>query len=122
MILVATSHAETREAIVPLIADEGYEVAGVECGDEVVRRARFRRPALVIIDCGLPDSFNLLARIRGEPTARQTPLVMFSIDDEDAREKALLTGADAYVPKGSLDWAELLLEIRRYAGPPTRQP
>jgi CheY-like chemotaxis protein len=121
MIWVVTSHAQTREALVPLVAAKGYEVAGVECGDEVVKRARFRKPTLVIIDCALPDSFDLLARIRAEPVARETPLVMFSIDDDDVREKALLKGADAYVPKGSLDWAELLMEIHRYAGPPAGQ-
>lgn len=119
MILVVASHQETREALTPLVASRGYPVDAIECGDELLKRLRFQRPSLVIIDCGLKDSFKMLKSVRAEPVAAATPVVMFSVNDENLREKALLQGADAYVPKGSLDWIELMAEIERFVGPPT---
>jgi CheY-like chemotaxis protein len=118
MICIVTDHTETRELLVPLIATKGYETAGIECGDEVIKRMRFRPVSLVVIDCGLPDSFELIQKIRAESKGRSVPVVLFTRADEDLQEKAMLKGADAYVPKGSLDWVELLSEIQRFAGSP----
>jgi CheY-like chemotaxis protein len=118
MIWVVTDHHPTRQELVPLIAAEGYEVSEVECGDELLKRIRFQRPVLVILDCGMRDSFETLETIRREQRGRPLPVVMFSTGGEDLKEKALLRGADAFVRKGSLDWAELLVEVVRFAGPP----
>ena len=115
MILVVAHQPETRDALIPLITRAGHPAAAVDCGEEVLKRVRFQKPSLVILDCGIADSFDTLANIRAEPSARSTPVVMFSADDENLMQKALLQGADAYVPKGSLDWSELLTEIRRFA-------
>lgn len=119
MIWVVTNHPGTRQSLMPLIAAKGYPVEEFDCGDEVLRRVRFQTVALIIIDCGIMGSFDMLKAIRGEPQSRTIPVVMFSIDDQNLKDKALLAGADAYVPKGSLDWAELLVEVVRFAGPPT---
>src|ERR1700677_1182467 len=118
MIWVVTDHHSTRELLVPLINAKGYKAADIECGDEVLKRIQFQMPVLVVVDCGLPDSFELIAKVRGGARSRSVPIVMFTRADEDLREKAILKGADAFIPKGSMDWAELLVEIRRFAGPP----
>lgn len=118
MIWVVTNHHGTRQSLVPLIASKGYQVAEIDCGDEVLKRVRFQPLALIIIDCGVPDSFDMLKGIRGDARSHAIPVVMFSIDDQNLKDKALLAGAHAYVPKGSLDWAELLVEVVRFAGAP----
>lgn len=118
MIWVVTNHDGTRQSLVPLIAAKGYQVAEIDCGDDVLKRVRSERPALIIIDCGVPDSFEMLKKVRGEVQSWRIPVVMFSIDDQNLKDKALLAGADAYVPKGTLDWAELLVEVVRFAGAP----
>src|SRR3954454_2091686 len=119
MIWVVSDKQATRDALVPLITAMRYQVAGVECGDDVVKRLRFQTASLVIVDCALPDSFDLITKIRSHPRSATMPVVMFSTDSQNLKEKALLKGADAYVPKGSLDWAELMDEVRRFAGPPS---
>ena len=121
MIWIVTNHHETRSALVPLIMAKGYAAEEIECGDEVVKRLRFQHPILIVIDCGMPDSFETLNTIRGEPRSQATPVLMFSINDENLKEKSLLMGADGYVGKGSLDWIELLAEVVRLAGPPSAQ-
>jgi DNA-binding response OmpR family regulator len=118
VILLVTSHAQTRDNLGPLIAQRGYPVSHVDCGESVMAHVRFKPTSAVILDCGLPDAFELLEMIRGDHRTRATPVVMFSADDRDLRDRALLKGADSYVPKGSMDWAELLAEIERLAGGP----
>jgi two-component system alkaline phosphatase synthesis response regulator PhoP len=118
MIWVVTDHHPTRQDLVPLIVARGYEVEEIDCGDEVPKRVRFRTPSLVILDCGMNGSFDTLASIRAESRQRRIPVVMFSNGGESLREKALMKGADAFVQKGSLDWAELLIEVARFVGPP----
>jgi CheY-like chemotaxis protein len=118
VILIVTDHQKTRQVLPPLVAARGYRVAGIECGDELLKRVRFQVPSLVVLDCALPDSFEMIAKVRSDPRAVSVPVIMFTNASEDLREKALLKGADAYVPKGSLDWAELLVEVQRLAGPP----
>ena len=105
MIWIVTDHRSTRELLIPLIIAKGYQVAAIECGDELLKRIQFQMPVLMVVDCGLPDSFDLIAKVRNEPRSRSVPIVMFTRADEDLREKAILKGADAYVPKGSMDWA-----------------
>lgn len=118
MILVVASHPQTREAIIPLIADRGYRVAAVNCGDEFLSVVRFRPPSLVILDCDLSDSFGMLAKMRAEPRTAAIPVVMYSETGGKVRTTALGNGADAFVEKGSLDWFELMTEIARFVGPP----
>ena len=117
MIWVVTDDHAARAALAGLIAAKGYTVGELECGGDLVQRARFRPPSLIILDCAFLDSFGMLKAIRTDAATRAVPVIMFSVDDQDLRDKALLAGADAYVPKGSMDWAELLIEVSRYANP-----
>jgi hypothetical protein len=61
------------------------------------------------------SSFATLAKIRTN-LRRWIPVMMFSTSDENLKDDAILRGADSYVPKGSLDWVELLAEVARLAG------
>jgi CheY-like chemotaxis protein len=118
VIWILSDNATTRSSLLPLIRGKGFAVSETDCDAHAAQRARFHPPKLVIIDCGMPDSFNTLQELRGDPYTQSIPVVMFSIDDKDLRQEALLRGANAYVGKGSMDWAELLTEIVRLAGPP----
>jgi CheY-like chemotaxis protein len=118
MILVVASHPDTRDTFVKLISDRGYKVDAIDCGDQVLTRMSFQRPSLVILDCDLHDSFDLLAKIRSEPRIASVPVVMFSESGGCSQERAMEKGADAFVAKGSLDWVELITEINRFVGPP----
>jgi CheY-like chemotaxis protein len=118
MIVLVASQEDERRDIADLISALGYPIDAMGCGDDVLTRLRFRGASLVILDCAVPDSFAILSRIRRESRTRATPVVMFSVESQDLRREALLRGADGCVPKGSLDWAELMEEIRRLAGAP----
>jgi len=118
MIWVVCDDQATCTTLAGLIKTKGYEVHGIVCGDDFRKHIRFQTPELVIIDCGIADAFEMIRDVRGQRRAQPTAVIVFSRDELNLREKALAHGADAYVPKGSLDWAELLDEIQKFARPP----
>jgi len=118
MIWIVIEHEDTRSKVASLIRGKSYAAAEMDCGDEVVKRLQFQLPVLIILDCGVAGIFDMLLAIRTIPRAASVPVVMFSRDDQNLQDKCLMAGANAYVPKGSLDWAELLEEVVRFAGAP----
>ncbi|HEX8912887.1 MAG TPA: hypothetical protein VF796_11045 [Humisphaera sp.] len=118
MIWVVTDQSHTKDELLPLVAGRGYEAVHIDCVDDVRKRAKFARPALMVIDCGVAESFALVSALRAEPWTRDLPLIMFATANPEYRDEALARGADAFVVKRSLDWAELLPEIERLVGPP----
>ena len=117
MLWVVCEHAETGSILLRLIKAKGYEVEVLDCGQELRKRAQFQTPDLIIVDCGVPESFLMIREIRSRRHARSPAVIMFSRDEQNMLEQALAHGADSYVPKGSLDWAELLAEIEKFARP-----
>lgn len=117
MIWIVTDQHDTAGALTRLIQDKGYAVTTMTCAADVPGRARFREPKVVIVDCGLTGSYEMLRQIRKDHDSREIALVMFALADMDCRPQALAAGADAFVPRGSLDWHELLGEIQKFAGP-----
>src|SRR6185295_17814872 len=70
-----------------------------------------RRPDVVLLDLGLPDSdgVNVLRRLR---EWSQVPVIVLSVrDDEEGKVAALDSGADDYVTK-PFSSAELLARLR----------
>lgn len=119
MIWVVTDNPATADGLPTLIAARGYDVRVLLCHGDVLRHVRFRSPALFIVDCGTTvGNSGVVSAVRAEARDRDVPIVIFAAADDAGRAEALLKGADAVVRKGPLDWADLLGEIRRLAGPP----
>lgn len=118
MILLVASHPDSRHLLPRLISAQGYPIASLDCSDDLLPRLRFQPPALLIVDCDIPDSFDTLDLVRTSPATTALPVIMYSHSDANIRDKALAKGATAFIPKGSLDWADLLTEITRLLGPP----
>lgn len=118
MIWVVTDEATTRDELTGLLRSKGYVAEHVECVDDVPKRALFRCPSAMVIDCTVQGSFDLVSAMRAEPRTCQVGLIMFATGDPQYRVEALARGADAFVLKQTLDWAELFPEIQRLAGPP----
>lgn len=117
MIWIVTDQPLMKDELVELVRRRGYDAAHIDCVDDVIKRAKFARPSLLIIDCSVRQSFALVSEMRAEPFTRNIPLVMFATSHEEFRAEAMSRGADAFVLKQSLDWGELLPEIERLVGP-----
>jgi DNA-binding response OmpR family regulator len=119
-ILLVEDQKGFRRVYGDLLESQGYEVLLAEDGEEGWRISLESRPALILLDLGLPklDGFGVLQRLREEATTREIPVIIFSVmgDDKDIlRAKAM--GANDYAVKGLSGSKEILAKIRALLTP-----
>ena len=98
-ILLVEDDPDTRELVVRLLAEQGYDVATAASGDEALELALTVDPALVLLDLMLPgiDGYSVLREFRARS---EVPVVVLSgRPREQDRVRALELGADAYLTK-----------------------
>lgn len=110
-VLVVDDEVQIRRFLKISLEANGYQVYETATGQEALEKAALLRPALIILDLGLPDmdGLTVLTRLR-EWT--QTPVIILSVRDAD-RDKiaALDAGAEDYLTKPfSVD--ELMARMR----------
>jgi DNA-binding response OmpR family regulator len=122
-ILYAEDHCDTRESVSLLLKYSNYEVIGTESGEVALNRAQHEHFDLYLFDTILPDvsGVELCQRIREFDDS--TPILFFSgVAFEDDKQKALRSGAQAYLTKpdgmGALaETISRLIEVSRLAAP-----
>ena len=110
-ILVIDDEPPIRKLLRMGLASQGYEVLEAPNG-KIALELLAEKPALVILDLGLPDvdGLELLRRIR--QAQEDVPIVVLSSrDDEAGKVAALDLGADDYVTK-PFGMEELLARMR----------
>ena len=94
---------------------KGYQTIEAETGEDGVRLARERTPALVLMDIQLPgiDGITALNQLRADPATRAIPVIAVtaSVMTQD-RQKIMAAGFDGYQGK-PISVKELLETIRR---------
>jgi CheY-like chemotaxis protein len=117
MVLVVDDHGDTRHVLIRLLESSGYEAVGVADGNQALLFLRTNRPELIILDCHMPclDGFGVLRAVRAHAELAHTPVLMFSADSA-SEDRALRLGANGFILKGSLDWAQFSQAVERYAG------
>ncbi|MDQ3894068.1 MAG: response regulator transcription factor [Actinomycetota bacterium] len=118
-VLLAEPEPDTRGFLERHLAADGFEVLGVDQGDEALALAERTRPDLVLLDATLPDACGteLCQRLReGEPGRgwdRRVPVILLGDSQADAvdRVRAFARGADDFVVK-PFDYDELLARMR----------
>jgi DNA-binding response OmpR family regulator len=98
--------ADDDEDILSLVAlrleRAGFEVVKATDGDEAVRVAQERRPALAVLDVMMPKQtgYEVLAAFRADESLREMKVILLSarVQESDVA-RGIDAGADAYVPK-----------------------
>jgi two-component system catabolic regulation response regulator CreB len=99
LILIVEDEAGIADTLQYALATDGFEPLWCATAQAALERSAERRPALVILDVGLPDlnGFELFKRLRA---ASDVPVVFLtSRSDEIDRVVGLELGADDYVSK-----------------------
>ncbi len=119
-ILVVEDSRFACDAIRLMCLHSGARIRRADCLKSARRHLQIYRPSVIIVDMGLPDGSgaDLIAELN-EATPRIGAILGFSGDD-DAREEALMAGADGFLAKPLTSVAyfqtsilELLPEDRR---------
>jgi DNA-binding response OmpR family regulator len=116
-ILVVDDDPEIRDVVRWLLEDEGWTVETASDGRDALEQATRERPALIVLDMGLPIlNGEEVARRLHEVYASPPPIVVVSADGR-AGEKAARIGAASYLHK-PFDVDELARIVRRTLGAP----
>jgi two-component system cell cycle response regulator DivK len=114
-ILIVEDNERNRKLVRDTLQLKGYETIEAETGEDGVRLARERAPALVLMDIQLPgiDGIAALGQLRADAATRAIPVIAVtaSVMSQD-RQKVMAAGFDAYQPK-PISVKELLDTIRR---------
>lgn len=114
-VLVAEDDAGLRQTIEWTLQDEGILVETAPDGEEAIDRLRQFRPALLLLDMGLPrvDGDGVAAGLRSIH-GDTVPIVVLTADGH-VQEKARRVGAVAYLKK-PFDIDDLIETVRRIVG------
>lgn len=111
LILVVEDEPLMREAIASALIQQGFEVAVAGDGAEFEKALSQQRPALVLVDWGLPDveGTTIVERVSQMPDIGVVMLT--GRGTLEHRLQGMERGADAYLVK-PVDWRELTLTLR----------
>jgi two-component system cell cycle response regulator DivK len=114
-ILIVEDNDKNRKLVRDTLQVKGYETIEAETGEDGVRLARERTPALVLMDIQLPgiNGITALNQLRADPATRAIPVIAVtaSVMTQD-RQKIMAAGFDGYQGK-PISVKELLETIRR---------
>ena len=101
-VLIVDDSRMARESASRLLAAGGYQTVAAEDGWDAWEILGERRFDAVVTALEMPrvDGFQLIARIRHEPTLRGLPIVVLSLrTSQSTRQRALAAGANIFLPK-----------------------
>jgi two-component system KDP operon response regulator KdpE len=99
-ILIVDDESQIRKMLAIFLEASGYKIVEADSGKEGTRLAASTKPALVLLDLGLPDidGKEVIRQIR--EWSHQLRIIVLSVRDaDDEIAKALTLGADDYVTK-----------------------
>jgi DNA-binding response OmpR family regulator len=99
-ILIADDNALVRSLLERLIRQAGYQVELAANGEELIRKALARRPALVLTDLEMPlvNGSEAIRQLRSDERTASVPMLLFS-GRPDGAPLARAAGADEFIAK-----------------------
>ena len=115
LILIVEDNDKNRKLVRDALQFKGYQTLEAETGEDGVRLARERRPALVLKDVQLPgiSGIDALKQLRAEPVTRAIPVIAItaSVMPQD-RQRIMAAGFDGFQGK-PITVKELLETVRQ---------
>jgi len=114
LVLIADDNPMNLKILATRLAAEGYQTVTAPDGVEALAAAAARRPDLILLDVMMPkiDGFEVCRRLKEDPSAAFTPIIMVTAmaEAKDA-VTGLDAGADEYLTK-PVDQQALIARVR----------
>lgn len=123
-ILIVDDDPDLRRALNLRLRANQYDTVFAKDGYSAMAAAQKERPALIILDIGLPagDGFTVLERLQETAALATIPVIVLTArDPQGNRERTLKAGAAAFFQKPA-DNSELLDAIDTVLGPKGHGP
>jgi DNA-binding response OmpR family regulator len=119
LVLVADDDEDILLLVTTRLRRDGFNVVSASSGDQALAMAREHKPALAVLDIGMPglDGLEVLAAIRADESLRGTLVLLLTAkaQESDVR-RGFDSGADAYVKK-PFSPADLSTRVRALLDP-----
>ena len=102
LVLVADDDDDIRELVSYRMEKAGYDVVQAADGDEAIRVALERLPALAILDVMMPkaDGYEVTRRLRESEATSRVPVILLTARSQEADvQRGFDAGADDYLRK-----------------------
>jgi CheY-like chemotaxis protein len=124
LILIVEDNPKNLKLVRDTLQVKGYQTIEAETGEDGVRLAHERQPALVLMDIQLPgiNGVEALKRLRADPVTSSTPVIAItaSVMTQD-RTRIMAAGFDGFQGK-PISVRELLGTVREILDKPSSQP
>jgi two-component system cell cycle response regulator DivK len=105
-VLVVDDFEDMRKALRLWLEGRGHKVVEAEDGDHAIEVARSVRPALILMDIGMPERSGLSATYKIRKELSAIPIIAVTAFATELHEDALKAGCVACLPK-PVDTTEL---------------
>lgn len=115
-ILVVDDNQDSRELVVKILKNKGYQMIEAIDGEDALQKANTERPDLILMDISIPkmDGYEVTRKLKGQEEFKEIPIIALTAHAmKGDREKALGAGCDGYIPK-PINIRELPDQIKRY--------
>jgi two-component system cell cycle response regulator DivK len=115
LVLVAEDNEDNRIIAATMLRHSGYRVVEATTGAEAMHIARTQRPALILMDVGMPDidGWSATRTLKDDPETRSIVILAFTAHALPGdREHARNAGCDGYLAK-PVEPLRLVREVAR---------
>jgi two-component system, cell cycle response regulator DivK len=102
LILIVEDNEKNLKLVRDVLRHTGYQTIEAGTGEDGIRLAKERGPALILMDIQLPgiDGITALGQLRADPTTRAIPVIAVTASAmTQDRKKILAAGFDGYQTK-----------------------
>lgn len=118
-VLVAIDGEGTKEMIKELLSAANFDVVEADSGNDILPLLNRQRPAVALIDVGLPDGLGseFCSMIKKDNRLKETIVILmasiYEKNNKYRRQPSSLFGADDYIERHSIQ-KDLLVRIRKH--------
>jgi len=115
-ILIVDDNQDSRELVVKVLKNKGYEMIEATDGEEAIEKAVGERPDLILLDISIPklDGYEVTRRLKSREEFKETPIVALTAHAmKGDRAKALEVGCEGYISK-PINIRELPDQVKSY--------
>lgn len=115
-ILIVEDNQDSRELVVKILKNKGYQIIEAIDGVEALEKARVEKPDLILMDISIPkiDGYEVTKRLKSEEDFKDIPIVALTAHAmKGDREKFITAGFEGYISK-PINVRELPGQVRDY--------
>lgn len=100
-VLIVDDNLDSAESMAELLRIWRYDVRISQRGEEAIEEARSFRPAVILLDIGLPglDGYQVAARLRAEGLGGELLVALTGYGAEEDRQRSREAGFDHHLTK-----------------------